>query len=34
MDCTIELELCMGQIVMTVHCQGSDEEQVMFAGRW
>ena len=27
MDCTMELELCSGQIVMTVHCQGSDEER-------
>lgn len=32
MDCTVELELCRGQIVMTVQCGGSDEEQVVFAG--
>lgn len=33
MDYTIGLELCIGQIVMTVLCEGWDEEQVMVADR-
>lgn len=33
MDCTVGLELCFGQTMMTVHCEGSYAEQVMFAGK-
>lgn len=31
MHCSMGLELCIGQTVMTVRCEGSDAEQVMFA---